>query len=75
MQGGLGGGAVTPHGVGIGAAGSTVAGSGGLFSPATPRSRSRRRKRLRETMQQLASDDSPCAPQLTLPARLVGIRA
>uniref|UniRef100_A0A6A7G201 Protein ECT2-like n=3 Tax=Hirondellea gigas TaxID=1518452 RepID=A0A6A7G201_9CRUS len=60
----------------IGGVGGSIAssggerGGGGLFSPATPRSRSRRRKRLRETMQQLASDDSPCTPgsQLTLPA-------
>ncbi|XP_047735448.1 protein ECT2 [Hyalella azteca] len=55
-----------------GGGGAAAAGGerGGLFSPATPRSRSRRRKRLRETMQQLASDDSPCAPgsQLQLPA-------
>ncbi|XP_076033603.1 protein ECT2-like isoform X2 [Oratosquilla oratoria] len=39
-----------------------------VFSPSTPGSRSRRRKRLRETVQQLAQDDSPSTLQAALPA-------
>ncbi|MCL4113007.1 UNVERIFIED_CONTAM: hypothetical protein GTU68_064137 [Idotea baltica] len=38
-----------------------------MFSPGTPGSRSRRRKRLRETVQQLAENDSPSGLPTTCP--------
>ena len=52
-------------------ASSMMSPKGMVFSPGTPGSRSRRRKRLRETVQLLAHDGSPSLLPSAPPARSV----